>query len=251
MLKHGPYEIGFASAPGQVRSGGQSQDTLELVLPGIFQAKPALLLVADGIGGASGGAVASQLVASTMRAQHLRSFIRDDIERLVECIQAAHSAVMKHARTHPEHYDMGTTLAATVLRKDHLIAANLGDSRIYHFTDVLTQQISQDHTIAASGVIPDPYADTEQVSHLDGEALTMAISSARKTLSPHLTKKKIYPESVILLCTDGLWRSLSNSKMQEIVMDLPPQRAAYQLVDKANIAGAQDDITVIVVKRRK
>ncbi len=251
MLKHGPFEIGFAAAPGQVRGGEPSQDALEMVLPGFLQAKPALLLVADGIGGASGGEVASRLVARTIRSQHLQSSIKDDSQRLLECIHAAHSAVRESAKANPENYAMGTTLAAAVLRKDHLIAANLGDSRIYQFTSVLIQQISQDHTLVAEGVIPDPYKDTDAASHLDGDALTMALSSARKNVSPHLTKKKLHPNGVILLCTDGLWRSLPESAIQEIVMDLPPQRAAYRLIDKAHMSGAQDDISVIVVRRRK
>jgi serine/threonine protein phosphatase PrpC len=228
---------GSATDVGRVREINQDQ----------FLVAPPLFAVADGMGGAAGGEVASGTAI-----EHLRdAFVAGGEatpENLVEAAQAANRAVWDQAEANPEMRGMGTTLVALAQVADGRVAAiNIGDSRLYVQRHGELQQVSSDHNLVSELVAEGRLSKEEAEFHPRRNIITRALG-----VEPEVPVDQFLldagPGDRFLLCSDGLFRELSDGRISSILSRLAdPEEAARELVNEAYLLGGNDNITVVVV----
>jgi PPM family protein phosphatase len=227
---------GGATDVGLVRSN--NQDEL-LVASGLFA-------VADGMGGAAAGEVAS---ATAIRSLQEAFEAGEPTSRnLSVAAQAANRAVWDQAEANPEMRGMGTTLVALAQVEDGALAAiNVGDSRLYRFHDDTLEQISSDHNLVAELVAEGRLSKEEAEYHPRRNIMTRALG-VDPAVPVDLFQLEVRPGDRFLLCSDGLPRELPDDHIASLLRRLKdPRQAARELVDEAKRRGGNDNITVLVV----
>lgn len=241
-------EIGVATDPGRKRRDEPNQDAL-LVLP-VEAERPPLLIVADGMGGYKGGAEASRLIVAQAAAHYRQADFPVDLPNLLrECLFAAHQALIERAAADPELASMGTTAALAVIDGEKVYAANVGDSRIYLLRGREITQLSYDHSVVADQVRAGALTPLQARRSPKRNRLTQSISPKRKEITPYVTEAAFGEGDVLLLCSDGLWGVVSESVIQVVALELPPQQAAEKLVALTLASGAPDNVTVVIARR--
>lgn len=216
--------------------------------------------VADGMGGVSGGQVASKIVIDTSKLILEERFSSDispkDFKPILEEIfSASQKNIYERITSEPELAGMGTTLTALLISGDKYIWGNLGDSRIYKYSNSKIEQISIDHTYIQDykneneGEIPQSIV--EQYSHyltksLDGGADKPDIFPADKEY------EELKQGDLFLLCSDGLITNKVEDKNDTLVEYLHKtknlEEASKQLIANAFHDGSSDNISIIVVE---
>lgn len=218
-----------------------------------------LLMVADGMGGHHAGQRASELAIETMNRCLLNTmhwFFRLEVDReedfevdLKAALEVCHQALQAEAEAIPEEYGMGTTLTLAYLIWPRIYVVHVGDSRCYIVRDGQVCQLTTDHTYAEqfvqAGVLQPEEAERSRWSHV----LWNVVGGSGDKPQPVVYKSELQPGDVVLLCTDGLTRHVSAAEIANVVQaPVSAEHAAQQLVDAANAAGGQDNITVVVAK---
>jgi serine/threonine protein phosphatase PrpC len=218
-----------------------------MVLPQNSQPRPPLLVLADGMGGYAGGDQASHLVVEAFKRVYLnRELTSNSLPVLTEALQAAHADIQACAQKKSGMESMGSTVVAVVLHPDHIDLLNVGDSRAYILCGRHMTQISQDQSLVAEMVAQGQMTRAEaQVSPMRNQ-LNMAISAQFKEVESFLKSVPLNQGDGVLLCSDGLWGSVDEDRICQIVSDLPPRLAAARLVELANKAGGVDNISVVI-----
>jgi PPM family protein phosphatase len=202
-----------------------------------------LVAVADGMGGHRAGEVASATALDALRAAMSAGRpIRDAIE-------GANDAVLEKSVSDRQLHGMGTTLTAGTLGPDgNLLVGHVGDSRAYLARDGQLKQITSDHSLVEELVRGGELTPEQAESHPQRSIITRALG-----IDPEVDVD-VYPVPVrpgdrILLCSDGLTTMLSSDEIAEILESEPqPERAAQLLVNAANAAGGEDNVTAVVVE---
>jgi protein phosphatase len=206
-----------------------------------------LYVVADGMGGYSGGELASQLavekIAAAFDCNEFAAAPHEKIPRraseLARAIQMANAAIFARAESDPKLEGMGTTVVAAhfSLNKQRLYVAHVGDSRMYRVRDGLFEQITQDHTMSTLGV------EGPQGAHLSRAVGIWPVVPIDIGLA------KPMPGDLYLLCSDGLTKMVGSSEILEILeQEKDLDRAVAQLIASANANGGKDNVTVILVR---
>jgi len=245
------YIIGKAIDVGLQRREKANQDSIEVMLPGIFNHNPPLLIVADGMGGYSGGALASKIVIKTLSAYYRQA--KQPInysETLRTAIQLAHKEMLKRAQGDAELSKMGSTVVAAVLENDMLYIANVGDSRAFLLNQERIRQISWDHSFVGELVRQKLITPAEASTHPKRNVLTMSISAQREDLEVYTNQLKLEKNDIVLLCSDGLWGPVSEAQIQAVAWEMPPQQASNKLVELANRNMGPDNISVIIARHK-
>ena len=234
---------GEATDPGQVRKINEDS----------VLARPSVFAVADGMGGHAAGEVASAVAVQALQAQMEDQGRQPaSVASVTEAVRAANEAVHRRSFEEPTSRGMGTTLTLIVPAvgddgRDHLVVANVGDSRAYLFADGQLRQLTRDHSyveemLAAGQITPDE-ARTHPHRHVVTRALGVEQSVAVDTWL-------VTPESGdrYLICSDGLVNEVPDDDIAGLLGRQPdPQAAADALVAAANAAGGRDNISVIVL----
>ena len=245
-------EIGQASDVGIQRKGKDNQDCIGVSLPNDANRLPPLMIIADGMGGYTGGSLASSLVIETIIEHYRSSAATADInscEILQQGILAAHESLIVKAKDDPELVKMGSTVVAVVAQDNKLCLANVGDSRAYVMNENQIKQISWDHSLVGEMVRSGMITATEAHTHPKRNVLTNSISAHREKFNIYTTNYELAADDILVLCSDGLWGPVSEAQIQAVVVELPPQRAADKLVALANRNQGPDNISVIVAKQ--
>ena len=205
-------------------------------------------LVADGIGGRSGGEIASSMAVNGLRKAFLNSdrIRHEEINPfLISTLDRINGEVLERGRREPEIAGMGTTLNCLMFVGDRLHLAHVGDSRTYLYYKKHLFQLTFDHSVGnfiERGWIP---RSAVQGSAKDG-ALVRAIGlSDRCELD--LYEIAIKPGQIFLTCSDGLTGMVDDRKIAQIIGENLDQfeRLPKVLIDAANAAGGKDNITVL------
>jgi protein phosphatase len=243
-------EIGSALDPGRKRIEGENQDSLRVVQPeDPLSGRPALLVVADGMGGYEGGAIASSLVVQEMLAAFQNVALDGSpFPALKAGVEAAHLALQKRAQQSASLARMGSTVVAAVLAGRKIYLLNVGDSRAYLINPGGIRQISYDHSLVGEQLRLGLIDEDEVRSHPRRNVLSMAISVQREWLDPFTGEYEWQPGDVLVICSDGLWGPVPEPQIQSTVLELPPGQAAQKLVEMANANQGPDNIAVIVAR---
>jgi protein phosphatase len=234
---------------GQVRS--HNEDCLGL-LPDAFHALAAergyLFAVADGMGGAEKGEVASELAIATLfdAFYHHPPELRPE-EALERSFQLANAVVYREGQQ-LRFGMMGTTLVACLVVEDRAIIANVGDSRAYLIRRGQWQQLTEDHSWVAEQVRHQLMTAEEAQNSPQRNIITRAIGHQPTVEVALYTVPDLQVGDVLLLCSDGLHGMVPDAVLATVPLDGDLVAAAQQLVHLANEAGGHDNITCLLVR---
>ena len=200
-----------------------------------------VFVVADGMGGAQAGEVASQMVVEAFSEGVPEQGTPE--ERLSVVIQKANREI--HARSHSDAASagMGTTVTAAYLDEDSVALAHVGDSRAYLLRDGALYQISEDHSLVAEMVRDGTLAPEEAAVSLHRHIITRALG-LEEAIDPFILRDRLAAGDRFILCSDGLTDVVEPETIQEIVATMPPAEACQALVDAALAGGGPDNISV-------
>jgi len=223
---------------GRVRAGSPNEDGyLDQV------DRFGLVAVADGMGGHQAGEVASATALEALRAAVASG------DPLREAIEGANEAVLEKSESDHDLHGMGTTLTAGMLGADSsLTIGHVGDSRAYLSRDGELRQITDDHSLVEELVRGGELTPEQAEVHPQRSIITRALG-----IDPQIDVD-VYPIELragdrILLCSDGLTTMVRPEEIASILGREPdPRRAAQLLVDAANAAGGEDNITAVIVE---
>ncbi|HVL58967.1 MAG TPA: PP2C family serine/threonine-protein phosphatase [Burkholderiaceae bacterium] len=242
-------EFALAACTAQDRGGRAEQQDRVAILRSRRLPRAALGLLADGLGGRSGGALAAE--QTVMVAQRLfDGFGAGDpvAEFFEDLVTEVHTVIRLSAMTIA--LEPHTTLAAVLLQPGRVDWCHVGDSRIYHFRGNRVAHRSCDDTYAAQLVAEGRLKPDKARLHPSAGLLTQALGGQRR---PHPTLGGVREPDIrdrFALCSDGLWAHVSDAEMAGFVDSLPPRQAAEQLLTlAAERARGQGDNCSIVLFR--
>lgn len=237
--------VGVLSDVGQVRTANQDSFGQFPVTPE-QSVKERLFIVADGMGGHARGEEASQLAVEALQEAFFDGEQWSIGERLRRAFEKANTRVYELGRATLAHDTMGTTCTAMVLVNGHVHMAHVGDSRAYRIDADGIKQLTRDHTLVEElrrqGVLTEDEARTHPRRH----ALTRALGIQPTLQVDVLEAMPIRVPQYYLLCSDGL-APVSETEIQQVVLNYPPQQACERLVQMANDRGGTDNVTVLIV----
>jgi serine/threonine protein phosphatase PrpC len=247
-------ELANASDLGCVRTG--NEDYFLYIEPDDddeFARRGRLLVVTDGMGGRSGGEVASRLVAETVRDFFLDADYDDPRQLLIEAFSKAHQAVVDLAAEEPELNGMGTTCCAAIFRHGQMHFGHVGDSRIYLIRGGQAEQLTEDHSLVARMVREGVLTPEQAERHEQRNVLTQALGVNSESLAGDFpaTPLDLQLGDVVLVCTDGLHGLVDGAQMALILDHQPLADACKELVALAKVRGGPDNITVQMLGIRR
>jgi len=211
--------------------------------------RPPLFAVADGMGGAQAGEVASRVALQTLSGAAATIDPRDPAagEALLAAAHRANRRVWELSREYPSQAGMGTTLTALTLCARGARLAHIGDSRAYVLRGGELRQITDDHSLVAEMVRSGELAEGQAPGHPLRSVLSRALGTEPEP-QIDLLDVDLEPGDVILLCSDGLTGPVPADRIAELLGRDDPENAAEALVAAALDAGGPDNITVVVVR---
>lgn len=206
-----------------------------------------LFVVADGMGGHESGDVASRIAVQTTIESFRNGHAIDTSQRLVDALSAAHQSIVARQGQRKGRERMGTTAVALHVVPGQAHYAWVGDSRIYLVRDGELSAITRDHTLGRE-LLERGYQDAEQVrSNPERDKLARALGMRDQWHPETAPPLPLEPGDMFLMCTDGLYRRVTESDMVSVLLGQEPVEAAIQLVQMANDGGGEDNITVQVI----
>ncbi|MCL6593422.1 MAG: Stp1/IreP family PP2C-type Ser/Thr phosphatase [Alicyclobacillus sp.] len=220
-----------------------------------------LLVVADGMGGASAGEVASRLAAETVTAavaDACRTQPHSSPEEwLRSAVQAANRRIWEEAHSSQAYVGMGTTLVAALVYEEQVVLAHVGDSRAYLLHEGQLAQVTADHSLVAELVRRGQLTEEEALHHPQRHIVTRSLGTAEYA-DPDVSCHPFAAHDVLLLCTDGLSNlvgldelSARLQPLQAAAVQAEVEQAADELVALALARGGPDNVTVALAVRRE
>lgn len=254
------FVVGQLSHPGQVRELDEDS-LLVFTLSPTYESRTGpvmgLFAVADGMGGHEGGEVASKLALQTLTDHVLRSIIlpelggefileEDIVVRLRQATLAANDDVFLTRQKGGT--DMGTTMTAVFIRDDRLYLAHVGDCRAYRWNDKGLEQLTTDHSVVAN-LIAEGQAEPEEIYTHPHRSVIYRCIGDKPVVEVDSDVLPLSPGDRIIVCCDGLWEMVRSDGIKDVMLqEADPQAACDLLVSRANAAGGDDNISVIVVQ---
>lgn len=220
-----------------------------------------LYVVCDGMGGHAGGGTASRIAVETIdqeirkaRAiagspfEHhtaLADSLLPDVVR--ECVERACNEIFRAAQAETRLAGMGTTCCALVLHGQHAFIGHVGDSRIYLCRGDLIQQITEDHSLVNEQIKAGMITAEEAKNSRFKNIITRSVGF-EESVAVDVMGLVCEPGDTFIICCDGLSNLVDDRSMRETVRTTPFDQLPNRLVDMANDAGGDDNITVIAVR---
>jgi protein phosphatase len=228
---------------GRVRTNNED---CALILPEI-----GLYLLADGMGGARAGEMASRLAVDTV-AQVVRESWQRDPQVLLSAVEEANRRVLEASNSDPQLEGMGTTLVAVLETGEDLAIASVGDSRAYLLDEAGFRAVTEDQTWVHEVGRPLGLDEESLRNHPMRHVLTMAIGVGG-ALAVHYYMIHLKPSALLLMCSDGLHGVIEPSAIENVLRDNVPghdqlQYKCQKLVDEAKEAGGPDNVTCVILR---
>jgi protein phosphatase len=219
-------------------------------------------ILADGMGGAAGGALASELAVTT-----ISDFIQIadsstnvswpfgydvhfsfEYNAITTAIRLANLKICRAAEENDFHLGMGSTVVVVWVRGDRAFWSHLGDSRLYLKRGTILQQLSEDHSLVQEqlklGIITQEEAKTHTFRHIVTQAL-----GSREISVVKVSEQSLQSGDMLLLTSDGLWDSLKSEQLLNLIQaEEHLDEICKDLIEAANTAGGNDNITAILLR---
>ncbi len=262
-------EIFALTHPGYKRKNNEDHSLIKE-----FSDSTCLLAVADGMGGQTGGKVASRIAIRSL--ENYDQSLQDAESQLVGLIEAGHSEIFKAVKKNPALSGMGTTLSVAYIRGNLVRWAHVGDSRIYLFRDGDLLPITNDHTVPGMLMKKNRITEEEARKHPMKNLLLRCVGC--KKCEPEAGHFKVKPGDTVFICSDGLYGGISPDAIVSIMKteqswehkfedmmdsiletgEVPPnvmismiqsnqslEKKLRALLDAALEAGGSDNITIV------
>ena len=211
-----------------------------------FVREPPLFAVADGMGGAQAGEIASRLAAAALR-QPSDDESGDGRKRVVQLIQEANRRVYERSSEDEAVSGMGTTMTVALVEDTTVWIGHVGDSRAYRVRDGSLEQLTEDHSLVAELVRSGKLSPEEAEIHPQRSVITRALGTD-PDVDVDVFSVSPEPGDLFMICSDGLTAMITDDAILEIMEDHREDldRSAKRLVDAANRSGGEDNITVVL-----
>jgi protein phosphatase len=218
-----------------------------------------LFVVADGMGGHSGGEEASALAIDSVEAFILATFKWFErvhgpgedklLADFQEALGRANGRVLAEAEHRPHLHGMGTTLTLAYTLNDMLFVAHVGDSRCYLFRHDSLHRMTRDHNLVEELVRRGQLKPEEAATHHWRHVITNVVGGDSAAVTVEVHKLELAAGDVLLLCSDGLTNRVSDDGLAAVLRaEADPEQACRVLIDRANAAGGDDYITAVVAR---
>jgi len=210
-----------------------------------------LYVVADGMGGAAAGEVASRIFVETaveIFANGVGRGETNNTELIQKVFGSANERIFQDVEIHPNRKGMGCTAEVVVFSGDEFILGHLGDSRTYRYRNGRLKQLSNDHSFVQDQIDQGLMTPAEAKKHPLRNIILQAVG-VKENLALDLLRGKIYPGDQFLLCSDGLTDMVADQGIAEVLSwgaDLSEK--AKRLIDLAKSAGGKDNITIVLTE---
>jgi protein phosphatase len=209
-------------------------------------ARAPVFVLADGMGGAQSGEVASQIVVD-----EFSEGLPDDgtpEERLSVVVQRANREIHERSQKEAENAGMGTTVTAAYLDQDAIALAHVGDSRAYLLRDRELSRLTEDHSLVEELLREGRLTEEEAFEHPQRSVITRALG-IDPIVEIDTWTYPMRPGDLVLLCSDGLTDMLPEPQIERVLLESPDlSSAAERLIEQANAAGGRDNITVVMFR---
>lgn len=213
-------------------------------------------VVCDGMGGVSGGQLASSLAVSTFmeelhKSAHSEMTAEQVCEMETHCVQQANKAVYERSREDEAYHGMGTTLVAVIASPDTAVVCNVGDSRAYHIGTDGIRRITRDHSVVESLIEAGNITPEEARTHPNRNLITRALGPD-STIECDCYTLPLSEGDRLLLCSDGLIVTMEDDEMLEIIRaEADGEHALSRLLELSKKRGAPDNVTAVLICNEK
>ena len=217
-----------------------------------FVCEPPLFAVADGVGGAQAGEIASRLAAAALEERAPDALGEST---LVELLQEANDRIYRHSLEDPAAAGMGTVVTALLVDEEagEVAIGHVGDSRAYRLRDGVLEQLTPDHSLVGELVRAGRLSTEEAENHPHRSVITRAVGT-EPSVDVETMTLPLEPGDLYLICSDGLTDIVRDEQIAELIRNATADLAAPEtlvdaaeaLVDAANRAGGIDNITVVL-----
>jgi serine/threonine protein phosphatase PrpC len=212
-----------------------------------YYVRAPLFVVADGMGGAQAGEVASEIAVRQFERELPDN--RPPAEALVEQIRTANAEIHRQAHDDPDRAGMGTTVTAAYVDGDNVVVAHVGDSRAYLLRDGDLIRLTRDHSLVGELVARGKLTEEQAESHPQRSVITRALGAYPEVE----VDTEVFPGrdgDVFLLCSDGLTGMVHEPQLKPLLEDRERslEQIGRELIAAANEAGGRDNITVILFR---
>ena len=249
------FQVGRRSHPGKVRANNEDS-VLSIELSRMNQGiilPIGLLAVADGMGGHASGEQASQIVIDAIAqigAFELVALQNPSYEEFSDWIKRATQAANQsvYEARHNAGNDMGSTLVLGLIVGSQAYLAHSGDSRIYLVNKESIKQLSTDHSLVQHLISIGKITKEEARVHPQRNIIYRSLGEKPDVEADYLSQQ-LFPNDRLLFCSDGLTSMLDDQKIHKIILEAAsPQAACNLLIEEANAAGGEDNVTALIVE---
>jgi protein phosphatase len=213
-----------------------------------FFVRAPIFVVADGMGGAQAGEVASKAATDAFDVDLAAGTSPEQLLR--ETIHAANRTIHELARADPSRAGMGTTLTAAIVsaEREEIAIGHVGDSRAYRLRGERLERLTRDHSLVEEMRRKGQLTDAQAEDHPQRSIITRALGPEVE-VEPDVQTVPAAPGDVFLICSDGLTTMLDEERIGKLLSDATSMDAAVRaLVDEANRAGGRDNITALAFR---
>ena len=233
--------LGIVEEAGATQTGNvrRSNEDAHLIRSPLF-------MVADGMGGAKAGEIASRMAAEAFAEVDLRK--RPVVDALKETIRTANARILERSRSDPEAAGMGTTVTAAIVDGDTITFAHVGDSRAYLLRGGGLQRLSDDHSLVGELVRAGELSESEAEHHPQRSVITRALGTDDAVDVDTFTVRA-RDGDIVLLCSDGLNTMVPEATIATLLAaDEPAATIARNLTRAALAGGGEDNVTAVVFR---
>jgi protein phosphatase len=245
------FELNFAAISDVGRNRKNNEDYTTFFIPANqkeLKNNGSLFIVADGVGGASKGEVASKYAADTVLFEYYNSSDLTPVERLVRAMKKANHDIYLHSQENGNFMHMATTMVAALVLQNNLIIAHVGDSRLYVIRGGKIKQFTRDHSVVAEMVRNGEMTEEEARTSKAKNRITRSIGGDPEV---HVDVSNPIPMNLgdrVLICSDGLTRYLDSEDLLATASKGDVEAIAKNLIKLANNRGGADNVSVILLE---
>lgn len=211
-----------------------------------------LYVIADGMGGYTGGEIASNLAVNSVKNYIQNNFSsidhdKEKIKKLIkDSIDYANKIIYKEAKDVQELQEMGTTLDICLIYNNKVYIGHVGDSRVYRIRKGIIRKLTTDHSYVEKLVTDGTITKEEAFNHPKKNMLIKAVGCDEE-IEADIIVKGFIQNDIILMCTDGLTNMLNDDEIYK-TLTLDIENATQNLINNANEKGGYDNITAIIIQ---
>lgn len=229
----------------------ENQDRIEIPTD---KSKLKLFIVADGMGGANAGGVASQMAIEYVKNSIIdgieeTGYEREKIEELLrKAIIDANKYVYNKSKTNSEYAGMGTTISVALVVKNKVYIGHIGDSRIYRIRKHIMRQLTKDHSYVQE-LLRNKTITKEEAENHPQKNILLKVLGCEPEIEPDIMVKGFVKDDILLLCSDGLTNMIDKDDIHEMTSEGKHnlKETCNNLISRAKDNGGYDNISVILI----